>query len=276
MRPLRPLLTVALIVTILAAMAPAASAQGGGCTFDGELRCGANARTDGRNGTSASADSNIDQPGAGSWVPAPTPPANALDCNTIGAAEAPVNITTAVATDIATGAAFIGEFCVVLPADAVFVPPAPPTLEEVLAAAAVPQPTLRLNPAVGGLTGMATHAWYDGATTIGPITVQIRGYTVSGTATVEQVTFDMGRPDRAAQQTYTINDPAGFGTAEQPAVRHTYETKGPVAVIVETVWHGLFTITGNGLIPRTVDLGLLPLPGTVVYPVAEGRSVLIR
>ena len=74
---------------------------------------------------------------------------------------------------------------------------------------------------------------------------------------------------------YTV-DAAGFGTAEQPAVRHTYETKGSVVVTVETVWHGVFTISGNGLIPRTVDLGRLPLTATVVYPVAEGRSVLIR
>ena len=275
MRALRPLLSIALIVTIVAAMAHTASAEGG-CTLTGKLRCGASARTDGSNGDAREQGGNANDRSGGFWVAAPVPPANALDCNTIGgAAEAPVNITTAVATDVATGATFIGEFCVIIPAGAVFVPPAPPTLEEVLAAAAVPLPSIRLNPAVEGLTGLATYAWYDGAAAIGPVTVQIRGYTVSGNAAVDQVSFDMGRPDRAAQQTYTV-DAAGFGTAEQPAVRHTYETKGSVVVTVETVWHGVFTISGNGLIPRTVDLGRLPLTATVVYPVAEGRSVLIR
>lgn len=283
MRPAVLLTRILLVLVALlgsAAVPAAARTPQGGCTLGVSLICGANVSdrdrvADANRGPGTDRFDQDRAEGTSRWAVAPTPPANALDCTTIGGAtESPLPTTIAVATDVATGASFIGEFCVFIPAGEVFLPPAPPTLEEVLAAAGVPSPAINLNPGNEGLTGLATYAWYGGPTSTGPVTVTIRGYTVSGTADIDEVTWDMGRPDERGEQTYTAAADQ-LGTESQPAVRHTYETKGITTITVDAWWHGTFTITGNGLIPRTVDLGRLPLSTSTAYPVVEGRSVLI-
>ncbi len=264
----------ALAAVLVLGMSNTPAGAVGGCTIDGNgrLDCGARFTNP---GSGNSPRENGGGGEGGTWQAVAPPVPNAFDCTTIpGAAATPTDLYRLVAGDFGNGAAFIGEFCVVVPPNTTWTPPAPPTLEEILDAANTPDPVIELNPAAGGLTGLATHLWYDGPTTIA-VAVTIRGYTVTGRAWLETVTWDTGQPDRNGTTTYQ-HPATGAGTEGQPAVRHVYETKGATTITAAFSWTGEFTITGNGLIPRAVDLGTVTLDTTRTYPITEARSVLTR
>ncbi|HEV7525767.1 MAG TPA: hypothetical protein VGP92_12430 [Acidimicrobiia bacterium] len=137
--------------------------------------------------------------------------------------------------------------------------PAVPTFAEAWNSVQLPAPTVTLDPARRGITGLDTRISTTGATTI-VIAATIRGYTITGTATLDHYAISVD--GQAATD-------AGTG-------HYTFETKGNHTIAVSAFWHGVAAITGPGLpngLP-TIDLGSATITSTRVYPVNEIRSVL--
>ncbi|MGQ0823476.1 MAG: hypothetical protein ACT4OX_00355, partial [Actinomycetota bacterium] len=88
--------------------------------------------------------------------------------------------------------------------------PEPPTYEEIWASARLPKPTLGVNPAGFGITGLETWLWSAAVEPV-VIGVSLGGYTVTGTATPVAYRFDPG--DGAAT---TAESP---GSEADPAAR---------------------------------------------------------
>jgi hypothetical protein len=137
--------------------------------------------------------------------------------------------------------------------------PAVPTFGEAWNRAGLPAPAVTLDPATRGITGLDTRISTDGPTAV-TIAATIRGYTITGTATLDhyEISVDGGPPIDA-------------GTGH-----YTFETKGTHTIAISAVWRGTATITGPGLpaaLPL-VDLGRATITSTRTYPVNEIRSVL--
>jgi hypothetical protein len=137
--------------------------------------------------------------------------------------------------------------------------PAVPTFGEAWNRAQLPAPTVTLDPATRGVTGLDTRI-----STAGPVIVTIaatiRGYTITGTATLDH--YEISVDGRAA---------ANAGTGH-----YTFETKGNHTIAISAIWHGTATLTGPDLpggLP-VVDLGTAAITSTRTYPVNEIRSVL--
>jgi hypothetical protein len=166
----------------------------------------------------------------------------------------------------ATGAIVDDRFqCVAFPnGDATQRPPEPaipavPTFGEAWNSVQLPAPVVTLDPATRGITGLDTRISTSGPTTI-VITATIRGYTITGTATLDHyaISVDGQPPTNAANGHYT------------------FETKGNHTIAVSAVWHGTAAITGPDLpggLP-VIDLGNATITATRNYPVNEIRSVL--
>ena len=90
------------------------------------------------------------------------------------------------------------------------------------------------------------------------VSVTLDGFTVTGTAQLVGYEFDFGEALRRRRR------PAG--SEAQPAVRHTYETKGDYTLRVASLWHGEFVMTGPGITtPLPVDLRTAQLTTTRDY-----------
>ena len=147
--------------------------------------------------------------------------------------------------------------------------PQPPTIGEIWNAAAIPGPQIGISPTTEGVTGLETWMWAANAQTSVAVSVTLDGFTVTGTAQLVGYEFDFG--DGASTSTTT------GGSEAQPAVRHTYETKGEYALGVASLWRGEFVMTGPGITtPLPVDLRTAQLTTTRDYTVVEIRSVLVR
>jgi hypothetical protein len=137
--------------------------------------------------------------------------------------------------------------------------PAVPTFGEAWNRAQLPAPTITLDPATRGITGLDTRISTDGPTTV-TIAATIRGYTITGTATLDHYEISVdGQPV------------ANAGTGH-----YTFETKGDHTIAVSAIWRGTAALTGPGLpggLPA-VDLGRAAITSTLAYPVNEIRSVL--
>jgi hypothetical protein len=148
-------------------------------------------------------------------------------------------------------------------------PPLPPvpTVGEVWAAARrdIPAPSIGLNPPRVGLTGLDTWLWYQGTTQVA-VSATIGPWTVTGTATLAAVVYETG--DGAS---YT----AGVGSAAEPAVRHTYETRGIYWITVTAVWGADVVLAGPDLPGAPVSIGTAVVRNALQYPVMEIRSVLV-
>jgi hypothetical protein len=137
--------------------------------------------------------------------------------------------------------------------------PAVPTLGEAWNHAQIPAPTVTLDPANRGITGLDTRISTSGPTTVA-IAATVRGYTIAGTATLDH--YEISVDGQAATD-------AGSG-------HYTFETKGNHTVAVSAEWSGTATLAGPGLpaaLPL-VDLGIATITSTRTYPVNEIRSVL--
>jgi hypothetical protein len=177
--------------------------------------------------------------------------------------------------DRATGA-LVGEpeeICVPLTDPAATTPPPapelpqPPTLGEIWNAAALPRPEIAMSPDPRGITGLETRMWAANPERDVAVSVNLRGFTVTGTAHLVGYSFDFGEGPAVEAQ-------AG-GNADAPAARHTYETKGGYRIRVAALWRGEFEMTGPAITdPVPVDLRTAQLTSTRDYPVAEIRSVL--
>ena len=147
------------------------------------------------------------------------------------------------------------------------VPPVP-SIGEIWRAALrqIPPPKIGINPRPTGLTGLDTWLWYEGpeelqvATSIGP-------WTVTGTARVQDVVFEMGE-GRTARANRA-------GSEADPAARYVYETKGEYTIVATARWGADFVLTGPGLPPRPTPMGVAVLRSSEDYPVQEVRGLLV-
>jgi hypothetical protein len=138
-------------------------------------------------------------------------------------------------------------------------PPATPTFGEAWNATTIPAPKVLLDPQTRGITGLETRISTDGPVTV-VIAATVRGYTITGTATLDH---------------YTI------AVDDQPATdastgHYTFETKGNHTIAISAIWHGIATVTGpagTSVLPD-IDLGTATITATRTYAVHEIRSVL--
>jgi hypothetical protein len=152
--------------------------------------------------------------------------------------------------------------------------PAPPTLPPVpsigeiwrAALRQIPPPKIGINPRPIGLTGLETWLWYEGPEEL-QVSTSIGPWTVTGTARVQDVTFEMGegRTARASRA----------GSEADPAARYVYETKGEYRVVATARWGAEFVLTGPGLPPRPTPMGVAVLRSSEDYPVQEVRGLLV-
>jgi hypothetical protein len=146
--------------------------------------------------------------------------------------------------------------------------PAPPTITEIWGAAGIPAPPIGVSPAQEGVVGLATWLWSGGPQQV-PVAVTIRGWTVTGVATVGGYRFDPGDG--------TIVAGAIAGSLDAPAATHVYDVKATYALGVASVWDATVTMTGPGLTaPVPVAIGTAVVGATRNYRVVEVRSTLVR
>ncbi len=138
--------------------------------------------------------------------------------------------------------------------------PAVPTFDEAWNSVQLPAPAVVLDPAARGITGLDTRISTSGPTEIA-IAATIRGYTITGTATLDH--YEISVDGRAA--------------TDAPSDHFTFETKGPHTIAISAVWHGIAATTGPDLpaggLP-VIDLGAATITATRTYVVDEIRSVL--
>jgi len=137
--------------------------------------------------------------------------------------------------------------------------PAVPTIGEAWNSAQLPAPAITLDPATRGITGLETRI-STGGPSIVPIAAAIRGYTITGTATLDH--YDIAVDGR--------------GETSSTTGRYVFETTGTHIVSVSAVWHGVASLTGPDLPAglAAVDLGTATMTATRPYAVDEIRSIL--
>ena len=152
-------------------------------------------------------------------------------------------------------------------------PPPLPTADEIWGAALTYEPEVNLDPYVRGLTGLETYMWYEGPTA-DVVTLTLNGYTVTATIRTDGFDWDMGGPDRDGRTDHHADAP---GSADAPAATHTYATPATVTVVHEITWVGTSTVTGPGIPPGgvTVGLGTAVLATARDYDVIEVRTPLV-
>jgi hypothetical protein len=138
-------------------------------------------------------------------------------------------------------------------------PAVPPTVGEAWASAHLPAPSIILDPPTRGITGLETRISTSGPTTLS-ISAAIRGYTITGTATLDhyEIAVDGLPPVRADR------------------LRYTFETKGMHRLAITAVWNGTATITGPDIATPVAlgDIGTASITSARDYQVNEIRSVL--
>lgn len=146
--------------------------------------------------------------------------------------------------------------------------PQVPTIGEIWRAALrnIPGPKAGINPRPTGLTGLETWLWYEGPQELA-VSASIGPFTVTGTARLSEVTFDMGDGDPV-----TASSP---GSAAEPATRFVYETKGTYDIEVTARWTADLVLTGPGLTARPTPIGSAVLRSSERYPVQEVRGLLV-
>ncbi|MCZ7530128.1 MAG: hypothetical protein M5U31_07145 [Acidimicrobiia bacterium] len=148
--------------------------------------------------------------------------------------------------------------------------PDPPSPASIWDAVPVPTPSVSVNPAGEGVTGLETWLWLEGTTSLDVGPLSLDGWSVTATATVERIVWDMGDGGSTSA--------ARAGGPFDPAASYTYETKSgaaPYTLSVTTRWRGSATISGFG-VTLTEDLGTVTTTGSRAYDVDEIRSVLIE
>jgi hypothetical protein len=131
---------------------------------------------------------------------------------------------------------------------------------------ALPQPGCQYSPATTGLTGLATWGWAGPSATV-TANPTINGYSVQAQAHPIRFIWEWGDGMSDASP--------GPGSADDPAVRHTYRTKADYTISCRVVWAGSYTFTSPGGAVQTVDLGTTAMRQDWAYHVVEIRSVLV-
>ena len=274
----RLLLSLGVVSLLLASFAPAASDPGvvnppgasggvGGDSFwVGIVAPG----QDGGSGNVSTGDANGPAPYRYVWLPPTTGGLAPIDPVCDAGSGTPGQPYTLVVQDLTGNIVNMEARCVatgpagpVLPA----LPPVP-SIGEIWRAALrqIPPPKIGINPRPTGLTGLETWLWYEGPEEL-QVSTSIGPWTVTGTARVQEVTFEMGegrtaKADRA-------------GSESDPAARYVYETKGEYRVVATARWGADFVLTGPGLPPRPTPMGVAVLRSSEDYPVQEVRGLLV-
>ena len=145
--------------------------------------------------------------------------------------------------------------------------PLPPTSAQVMERAEIPEPSINRLPGSIGLTGLPTKLWADPTgSSVSVPTIEIDGYTVRTTANLIGYYWRLG--DGAEAITYNP------GSASNPAVEHTYESKGTYTLELEVAWHAYYSFEGYGISGGPFDLGPVIMGTSETFPVQEVRSVL--
>jgi hypothetical protein len=152
--------------------------------------------------------------------------------------------------------------------------PAPPALPPIpsigeiwrAALRQIPPPKIGINPRPTGLTGLDTWLWYEGPAEL-QVSTSIGPWTVTGTARIQEVVFEMG-DGRTARATEA-------GSEANPATRYVYETKGQYRIVATARWGADFVLTGPGLPSRPTPMGVAVLRSSEDYPVQEVRGLLV-
>jgi hypothetical protein len=157
----------------------------------------------------------------------------------------------------------VGAAGPVLPA----LPPVP-SIGEIWRAALrqIPPPKIGINPRPTGLTGLDTWLWYEGPEEL-QVSTSIGPWTVTGTARIQDVVFEMGE-GRTAKANRA-------GSESDPATRYVYEKKGEYRVVATARWGADFVLTGPGLPSRPTPMGIAVLRSSEDYPVQEVRGLLV-
>ena len=250
---------------------PVGDPSGGGAISGDTIIVGIISPGQGGGGGAVSAgDPNGPAPYKYTWVPGGVFGGRGPSCDA-GFGE-PGWLHTLVVTDL-SGAIVSQEVqCLALNPDGSLPPPPAlppvPSIGEIWRAALrqIPPPKIGINPRPTGLTGLETWLWYEGPEEL-QVSTSIGPWTVTGTARVQDVVFDMGegrtaRADRA-------------GSASDPAARYVYETKGRYRIVATARWGADFVLTGPGLPPRPTPMGVAVLRSSEDYPVQEVRGLLV-
>jgi hypothetical protein len=200
------------------------------------------------------------------WVPfgagafGPTEP----QCGGFGAVGTPY---TLIIRDLSGAIVNMEAHCIPQGEPVPTIPPVP-TIGEIWRAALrdITEPAIGVNPRPTGLTGLETWLWYEGPQELA-ISASIGPWTVTGTAHLTEVTFDMGDGEPV-----TAPSP---GSAAEPAARFVYETKGTYEIEVTARWTADLVLTGPGLTARPTPIGSAVLRSTERYPVQEVRGLLV-
>lgn len=157
-------------------------------------------------------------------------------------------------------------------------PPPPPSAGEVLDAIPLPDPAFGISPAQG-LTGAKAEAmtalWDENGSAPRSVSVTIRGYVVTATASPSEWEWDM-----LADGPTSTRNPGGIlhsnapGTRDDPAARYTYFTEGDYRITLTVTWGGSFTFSGNGVPSETRPLGTTTQESSTGYHVLQIRPAL--
>jgi len=265
----------ALVVGLLAAQATNAGAGGGDQNPPG-TGGGVNPESfwvgiiapgsSGSSGYIGADDPNGPRPYTYTWVPfgagafGPTEP----QCGGFGAVGTPY---TLIIRDLSGAIVNMEAHCIPEGQPVPTIPPVP-TIGEIWRAAMrdITEPAIGLNPRPTGLTGLETWLWYEGPHELA-VSAGIGPWTVTGTARLTEVTFDMGDGDPV-----TASTP---GSEAEPAARFVYETKGTYDIEVTVRWTADLVLTGPGITARPTPIGSAVLRSTERYPVQEVRGLLV-
>jgi hypothetical protein len=221
--------------------------------------------------TPVSADSaGVPSPYRYTWLPPTTgglAPVNPICEAGFGAGGVPY---TLVVQDLSGSIVNMEARCVAVGPAGPVLPPLPPvpSVEEIWRAALrqIPPPKIGINPRPTGLTGLDTWLWYEGPPEL-QVSTSIGPWTVTGTARVQEVTFEMGE-GRTARAT-------GPGSETNPAARYVYETKGQYRIVATARWGADFVLSGPGLPARSTPMGVAVLRSSEDYRVQEVRGLLV-
>ena len=219
---------------------------------------------------STGGDPNGPAPYRYSWLPATTGglgPVSPICDAGFGAGGVPY---TLVVQDLAGSIVNMEARCVPVGSAGPALPALPPvpSIGEIWRAALrqIPPPKIGINPRPTGLTGLETWLWYEGPQELA-VSAGIGPWTVTGTARVQEVVFEMGEG-----RTARANGP---GSESAPAARYVYETKGQYRIVATARWGADFVLTGPGLPPRPTPMGVAVLRSSEDYPVQEVRGLLV-
>lgn len=158
-------------------------------------------------------------------------------------------------------------------------PPPPPTAAELWDRMPLPTPTFGVSPRGDGLTGLDTWLWDTNGSSSRTVTVTIRGWTATGTASPSQWEWRMAQPGEpgpaSRRNPAPVVSASRPGTEADPAAIYRYETPGTYTLTLRVNWTGSFTYTRPGFSAATAPLGTGTQEATRSYTVGSIHPVVV-